>query len=116
MMPKDKDENAKDPAWKVPVDLPGVNPDDYRIDNESIAHASAPAGSALRNEDQSGTKGFGPQLSGHGKANHAHTSSFNAESPSGYPSAREASGGQEEGGRPRQAATSSVGRSADDDK
>lgn len=29
MKPKDKDENAKDPRRKVPVDLPHVEPGDY---------------------------------------------------------------------------------------
>lgn len=29
MKPRDKDENAKDPRWKIPMNLPGVKPEDY---------------------------------------------------------------------------------------
>jgi len=29
MKKKRTDENAKDPHWVVPVDLPGVSPEDY---------------------------------------------------------------------------------------
>lgn len=29
MKPKDQDQNAKDDAWKPPVDLPYVKPEDY---------------------------------------------------------------------------------------
>lgn len=79
MKPKDKDENAKDPRWKIPVDLPGALPDDY------IA-TQGPA-------DQDGTDGFAPQLSGNGKAGKTHTSSFDMGPPDytipGYPSASE---------------------------
>jgi hypothetical protein len=67
----------------------------------------------MKNDTQDGTKGFSPQLSGHAKADHAATSSFDAGPPKytqpGYPSSKETAG-QEEGGRKRQSTTSAVGR------
>lgn len=60
-----------------------------------------------------GTKGFSPQLSGHAKADHAHTSTFDAGPPRytmpGHPSNKETMG-QEENGSNRQATTSAVAR------
>lgn len=41
VQPKQKDENAKDPRWKVPVELPGVKPQQYR---EEGAFAPKPRG------------------------------------------------------------------------
>ncbi len=57
LKPKDTDQNAKDTRWKLPVDLPGVQPEDYPDRG-----------------DQSGTQGFMPQLAGQGKASHSNTS------------------------------------------
>lgn len=91
---KPKNENAKNPDWKVPVNLPHVKPEDY------------PA-------SQDATAGFSPKLGGHAKANHAHTSSFDAGPPDytlpGYPTSKDTAG-QEEGGKKRQPTTSVVGR------
>jgi|GEM_PF-6785129 len=38
---KSKDENAKDPHWKVPVDLPHVKPEDYAHEIRSAKKSPA---------------------------------------------------------------------------
>lgn len=69
---KNKDENAKNPDWEVPVALPSVKPEDYDRSIDS-GHGSANA------DTEDGAKGFSPQLSGHSKAAHSHTTSFDVD-------------------------------------
>jgi hypothetical protein len=68
-------------------------------------------------DTKDGTKGFSPQLGGHAKAGHYHTSSFDLGPPDytlpGYPTSNKTAG-QEEGGRRRQPTTSAVVRPSDD--
>lgn len=40
--PKDRDENAKADQWKVPMDLPGVKPRDYK-DTGSVPGSNKPS-------------------------------------------------------------------------
>lgn len=111
-----KNENKKDPHWKVPVNLPDVKPSDYEKDIDSGSGTAAPSD----RDNKAGTEGFSPQLSGHGKADKSHTSSFDAGPPDytlpGFPSGRETAPGPEEImkeqeiGRKRQPTTSIAGR------
>ena len=114
MNPKDKKGNAKDPHWKISMDLPSVKPEDYPSDVDSAKGSAAPAGSALRNTDQSGTKGFSPQLAGNGIVGESNTSSFDAGSPNyaqpGYLSEKERADGQKENYKKRHPTTSAAGR------
>ena len=43
-----KDENGKNPDWKVPMDLPSVKPEDY---DASIPSGRGSAHSSQKNED-----------------------------------------------------------------
>lgn len=42
MPDENDDDNEKDPAWKVPVKLPHVKPEDYRVDIDSGRGSAAP--------------------------------------------------------------------------
>jgi hypothetical protein len=104
---KNKDENAKNPDWKVPMDLPSVKPEDY---DKSIDSSRGSANS----DTEDGAKGFSPQLSGHSKAAHSHTTSFDVEDARYSENAAKAGQekeqpGQDEG-RMAQPTTSAAGR------
>ena len=66
--------NPKRPRWQPAVDIPGVNPKDYYVADGTVQEE--PAGSRMRS-GQGGLKGMNPQLAGHGKQGHNHTSGFN---------------------------------------
>jgi hypothetical protein len=71
--------------------------------NDEIGSAPRPG--------QSGTEGFSPQLAGHAKADHAHTTSFDMSTQyRAVSGAGDTLGGQEESARQRQGATSAAGR------
>lgn len=108
---KPKNEPEKNPAWQIPVDLSGVKPEDY---NTGIDSGNGSASSKRDTKD--GTKGFSPQLGGHGKAGYSHTSSFDA-GQQDYTLAsnpRDKAASQEEGGIRRQSTTSAIVRLSGD--
>jgi len=99
-------ENAKNPDFKTPVDLPGVRPEQYGKDIESGRGSAAPANPDM----QDGAKGFDPKLGGAAIAGKINTSSFDIgpEDKISNITSPIAPAGQEENGRMRQPTTSAV--------